>query len=192
MPGDQRLVAYLVSRGSPPDPSALRERLKARLPEYMVPAHFVLLERMPHTPNGKVDRRALPAPDGSNGRAPRLAAECAPPASELESRLALLWKETLGLDRVGVEDNFFDLGGHSLLVVRLQRRMGEVTSRPVSLTDLFRFPTIRSLSRFLSGDGERSPGERGPGQQGSVEEATQRGRRRRDSLQRRRQGAAGS
>jgi acyl-coenzyme A synthetase/AMP-(fatty) acid ligase len=164
-PGDQRLVAYLVSRGIAPDPGVLREKLKARLPESMVPAHFVFLERMPRNSNGKIDRRALPAPEA------RPLSEGVPPKSELEFRLAEMWRETLAIPQVGVEDNFFDLGGHSLLIVRLHRRMSELTGKPVPLTDLFRFPTIRSLARHLASETV----------QGSVEEASMRGRRRRKS-----------
>jgi natural product biosynthesis luciferase-like monooxygenase protein len=181
-PGDQRLVAYAVVRDPAPDPARLRERLAAQLPEYMVPAQLVFIDALPRTPNGKLDRRALPAP----GLAARPFAICAPPSSELETRIAELWQETLGVESLGVEDNFFDLGGHSLLAVRIHRRLkdmaarGEVTSKPVSLTDLFRFPTVRSLARFLAC--EVAPG--------GLDEASLRGRRRRTSLLRRRQGAS--
>ena len=170
-PGDQRLVAYLVSLGGAPDPTQLRERLAARLPEYMVPVQFVFLPHMPRNPNGKIDRRALPAPEA------RPLAECVLPASELESRLAELWREVLALPQVGVEDNFFDLGGHSLLIVRLHRCMHELTEKSVPLTDLFRFPTIRSLARHLAS--EAAPA--------AVGEASRRGRRRRTSAPLRRQ-----
>jgi natural product biosynthesis luciferase-like monooxygenase protein len=167
-PGDQRLVAYLVPRGTAPDPDRLRERLAARLPDPMVPAHFVFLEQLPRNSNGKIDRGALPAPEA------RPLADCVLPASELESRLAELWRETLALPRVGVEDNFFDLGGHSLLIVRLHRRMHELTQKPVPLTDLFRFPTIRSLARHLADESEPA----------AVEAASLRGRRRRKAAPR--------
>lgn len=172
-PGDQRLVAYIVPRG-PADTERLRERLAATLPDYMVPTRVVALERIPRTPNGKLDRRALAAsrPAGAAGAAACAAAELAAPVGELESRLVKLWCETLGLERVGVDSNFFDLGGHSLLIVRILRRMGEVTTRRVGLTDLFRFPTIRSLARFLVSTEEHNV----------LDEATQRGRRRRAFL----------
>jgi acyl carrier protein len=167
--GDPRLMAYVVPNGAPADGERLRERLAEGLPEFMVPARVALVDRIPRTPNGKLDRRALAA---SRPAAPSAASALAPPRSELESRLARLWCETLGLERVGVEANFFDLGGHSLLVVRILNRMGEVTSRRVTLTDLFRFPTIRSLARFLSSDADP----------GALDEATERGRRRRERL----------
>jgi natural product biosynthesis luciferase-like monooxygenase protein len=164
-PGDQRLIAYLVPLGPAPDPVLLRERLQARLPEVMVPAGIVFLERLPRNTNGKIDRRALPAPEA------RPLADCVRPIGELESRLAELWREVLGHERVGVEDNFFDLGGHSLLIVQLHRRMREISKKRVSLTDLFRFPTIRSLVRHLASANEPD----------TVEEASRRGRRRRKS-----------
>jgi acyl carrier protein len=163
-PGDQRLVAYVVPAGETPDAESLRASLAERLPEPMLPARFVFLPRLPRTPNGKLDRRALPAP----GREVP-AARGVPPSGELEARLAQLWQEILGLDHVGVESNFFDLGGHSLLIVRLLHRLDDVTDKRVALTDLFRFPTVRSLARFLAAD---APSDH-------VDEAAGRGRRRR-------------
>jgi hypothetical protein len=180
-PGDQRLVAYVVARGAPVTADDLRDKLAARLPESMVPAQIAFLDAMPRTPNGKVDRNALPQPKGPV----RALDDLAPPASEFESRLAQLWRETLGVERVGVEDNFFDLGGHSLLAVRIHRRLkemagaGELAAPQLSLTDLFRFPTIRSLAQFLSSDVEHT----------NLDEASQRGKRRRMSMLRRRQRA---
>jgi natural product biosynthesis luciferase-like monooxygenase protein len=149
-PGDQRLVGYIVPKDAAPDVAELRESLRAKLPEYMVPAHIVVLERMPLTPNGKVDRKQLPAPDAGAGHSAK--AEFVAPAGELEEQIAAAWRETLGLQKVGIQDNFFDLGGHSLLVVRLHRRLQGTLPKPVSLTDLYRFPTIGSLSEFLSSD----------------------------------------
>jgi hypothetical protein len=176
---DQRLVAYVVPRGAPPDPRSLREMLAAHLPEYMLPAQIVCVERIPRTPNGKIDRGALALPRET----PRAQASVAPPENELETRLAVLWQETLGVERVGVEDNFFDLGGHSLLAVRIHCRLGdlaragELSAKPVSLTDLFRFPTIRALARFL-GSGAAH---------GGLDAASLRGRSRRASMSLRRQ-----
>jgi natural product biosynthesis luciferase-like monooxygenase protein len=150
-PGDQRLVAYVVAKDAAPDPQVVRDFLRAGLPEYMVPSNVVVLERMPLTPNGKVDRKQLPAPDAVGGSNTK--AEFVAPAGELEESIAAAWRETLGLEKVGIQDNFFDLGGHSLLVVRLHRRLTTVLPKPISLTDLYRFPTIASLSEFLGGDG---------------------------------------
>jgi natural product biosynthesis luciferase-like monooxygenase protein len=149
-PGDQRLVGYIVPKDAAPDVAELREYLRGKLPEYMVPSHIVVLERLPLTPNGKVDRKQLPAPDA--GGAASAKTEFVAPTGELEEQIAAAWRETLGLDRVGIQDNFFDLGGHSLLVVRLHRRLKESLPKSVSLTDLYRFPTIGSLSEYLSAD----------------------------------------
>jgi SAM-dependent methyltransferase/acyl carrier protein len=124
----------------------LREYLRERLPEYMVPAAFVVLPQMPLTPNGKLDRNALPPPA-------RLRAEdnglFVAPRNKLERSISTVWQEILGLDRVGVHDNFFDLGGHSLLMIRLHAKLRERLHIPHSITDLFRFPTVSGLAKSL-------------------------------------------
>jgi acyl-coenzyme A synthetase/AMP-(fatty) acid ligase len=136
-PGDVRLVGYVTGRA---EPEALRELARAALPEYMVPAAVVVLERLPLTPNGKLAREALPRPEAA-----RPERAYAAPESEQEASLAQLWAEVLGLERVGLDDNFFDLGGHSLLVVKLQRRLKTELALDVALTELYRFPSIRSF-----------------------------------------------
>ncbi|MCA9171671.1 MAG: LLM class flavin-dependent oxidoreductase, partial [Planctomycetales bacterium] len=146
IPGDQRLVAYAVAGGSEPPVSELRDHLRRDLPEYMVPAHFVFLDALPLTPNGKIDRNRLPALDAAPLRS---ATPYIPPADDLEAKIAELWCKSLGLDKVGVDDNFFDVGGHSLLVVRVHRELTHQIQQPVALTDLYRFPTIRSLVEHL-------------------------------------------
>jgi hypothetical protein len=161
VPGDVRLVAYVVSSVQlPPGIGELREYLKGKLPGYMVPAAFVQLEALPLTPNGKVDRRNLPAPEwASQSEAVYVA-----PQNELQTVIAGIWGELLGVDRVGVDDSFFDLGGHSLLIVQAHRRLSEVTDRELSITDMFRFPTVRTLTQFLSrgsGDGDRVATQQG-------------------------------
>ncbi len=113
----------------------------------MVPSAFVMLERLPITPNGKVDRRALPAPVEEAAEARGYA----PPASVVEEQIAAVWREVLGLEKVGVEDNFFDVGGHSLLLVRLHSRLQEVLGREISLMELFSHPNIRSQADHLGG-----------------------------------------
>jgi natural product biosynthesis luciferase-like monooxygenase protein len=149
VPGDKRLVAYVVPRaGAAPAAAALRDALRDALPEYMVPAHVVMLAALPRTPNAKIDRKALPAPDGGTA-AP--ASVYVPPGNELEQQIASIWQEVLQLPQVGMRDNFFDLGGHSLLAVQVHGRLRERLSREVSITDLFRFPTIRALTDFLEG-----------------------------------------
>jgi natural product biosynthesis luciferase-like monooxygenase protein len=146
--GDRRLVAYLVAP-SRPEPRALRESLAARLPEYMLPSAFVFLDALPLTPNRKVDRNALPAPDAI---AARPATSLVAPVGGLESRIAAIWAEVLNRPEVGVLDNFFDLGGHSLLAVRLLGRLRALTERELRVTDVFRHPTVRAYAAFLAQD----------------------------------------
>jgi len=147
-PGDKRLVAYIVADESqPPTVSDLRGFVQRQLPDYMLPAAFVMLEALPLTPSGKVDRRALPAPDQTR---PALAQAFAPPRTPLEETLARVWAEVLKVERVGVHDNFFELGGDSILtlrVVALAKQAG------LSLTprQLFENPTIAELAALEAG-----------------------------------------
>ena len=166
VPGDTRLVAYFATRGSePPATGELREHLRARLPDYMVPSHFVLLPALPQTPNGKVDRHALPAPD----LAPMAAATAAfvAPDGELQEQIADIWRDVLKLPQVGIRDNFFDIGGHSLLAVQAHRRLRETLQRNLSITDIFRFPTIATLAAYL----DQAPGADGAAAQRGVDRA---------------------
>jgi acyl carrier protein len=153
VPGDLRLVAYLVPADGELALGELRDQLRDRLPDFMVPAHFVTLDAMPQTPNGKVDRKALPAPDVAQAPAAEPATFVAP-TSDLEQTIAGIWKDVLKVIQVGTRDNFFDLGGHSLLAVQTHRRLKEVLQRELSITDIFRFPTIQSLSAYLGRDGD--------------------------------------
>ena len=150
-PGDAQLVAYVVPSGEEePSPNALRDFLRQKLPEHMVPAVFVPLPQLPLTPNGKVDRKVLPAPEG--GRAKPVAGFVAPQAG-VEQAIAAIWKDILRTDPIGVEDNFFDFGGHSLQVVQVQNRLRETLGVDVPVLKLFQLPTIRALARFI---GEQS------------------------------------
>jgi natural product biosynthesis luciferase-like monooxygenase protein len=149
-PGDVRLVGYV----SPTKPGvvnteALKAHLAAHLPAYMVPPVIVELPSLPLTPNGKVDRKALPRPEELRAREER---PSAPPQSELEHALAEVFARLLGLESVGREDNFFELGGHSLLVVQMHRELVSGLAPTLSLTDLYRFPTVARLSAFLGGE----------------------------------------
>ena len=173
-PGDVRLVAYLIAETTPVMDEALRSALAEHLPDFMVPSAFVFLERYPQTPNGKIDRKALPAPDEVRARS---TVEYKAPDNELEQSIAETWKEVLYLDQVGIDDNFFDLGGHSLLVVQAHRKLREIFPNPLSLTDLYRFPTIRGLAAHLSSDG---------GSDEQAEKSEARGAKRREALGRRR------
>ncbi|MBL0730309.1 MupA/Atu3671 family FMN-dependent luciferase-like monooxygenase [Piscinibacter sp. HJYY11] len=151
-PGDVRLVAYIVPSAKDSAPAAeLKEHLRARMPDFMVPAHFVTLDALPQTPNGKIDRKQLPAPEAS--KAPVATEAFVAPASDLEEQIAAIWKDVLKLPQVGARDNFFDLGGHSLLAVQAHRRLRDTLQRDISITDIFRFPTIQSLSAYLGEGG---------------------------------------
>jgi acyl-coenzyme A synthetase/AMP-(fatty) acid ligase len=149
--GAKRLVAYYVVPPGAPAPTAeeLGEFLRARLPEYMVPALWMALDRLPLTPNGKIDRRALPAPRA----AANAAAEYVAPRTDTERTIAEVWREVLSVDRVGRHDKFFALGGHSLLLVRAHGRLAERLGREIAVIDLFRHPDVASLGRFLDGGG---------------------------------------
>jgi hypothetical protein len=153
-PGDVRLVAYYVA-ARPPSTAAetLRGHMAAHLPDFMLPAHFVELRELPRTPNGKVDRAALPAPEQAAGGARRAEAFVAP-AEGVQQTIAAVWQKVLKLPNVGTRDNFFDLGGHSLLAVQVHRELRAVLAAPLSITDIFRFPTVEALSAHLDG-GER-------------------------------------
>ncbi|HVR97637.1 MAG TPA: amino acid adenylation domain-containing protein, partial [Thermoanaerobaculia bacterium] len=145
-PGGVRLVAYVVG-----EIGGLREFLRARLPEHMVPSSFVSLEALPLTPNGKVDRKALPAPEATSGAAASEPADPTDPATEL---LAGIWAEVLGLGRVGLHDDFFALGGHSLLATQVMSRVRSVLGAELPLRTLFESPTVAGLARALRESGE--------------------------------------
>jgi amino acid adenylation domain-containing protein len=139
-PGDKRLVAYVVGKV---EPDALRTQLRRRLPEYMVPGAYVVLDHLPLNANGKVDRRALPVPE------PGARAGYVAPRTPAEEVLAGIWSEVLRVERVGAEDDFFELGGHSLLAVRLLATVEARTGRRLSLPAFFAHPTIEHLASAL-------------------------------------------
>jgi amino acid adenylation domain-containing protein len=144
---EKRLVAYMVSTEQAPTVSELNGFLRQRLPEYMVPASFVFLDALPLTPNGKVDRRNLPAP---NQCRPVQESPFVAPRSPVEELLAKIWAELLKLDRVGIHDNFFDLGGHSLLVTQVASRIQQAFQVHLPLRTLFDAPTIADLSAAIA------------------------------------------
>ena len=151
-PGGKRLAGYVVPRPPAPSAAELRAFLGASLPEPLVPSELIFLDALPLTPHGKVDRRALPAPTGRGA-----AAEHVPPRDEAERAVAAIWRETLGVEKVGAHDNFFDLGGHSLALARVHVLLAERLGREVSIVDLFRHPTVASLARHLAQQAAGTP-----------------------------------
>jgi amino acid adenylation domain-containing protein len=150
IPGEKRLVAYVVptheanSNGAQLI-EALRTNLKGMLPEHMVPAAFMLLEKMPVTPNGKLDRRALPAPDSTAYSTPRYEA----PQGEVEEGLAAIWRELLHLQQVGRQDNFFEIGGHSLTGIKLIAKIAERFNVKLAAMAVFQYPTIQQMAPIV-------------------------------------------
>ncbi len=146
-PGEKRLVAYLATdAGRGLDAEPIRARLREALPEYMVPAAFVGLDALPLSPNGKVDRDALPAPEAIRASA---GAAYAPPRGPVEEAISGMWSELLAVDRVGVHDHFFDLGGHSLLATRLLARVRGTFAVETSLREFLDQPTVAGLARLV-------------------------------------------
>lgn len=145
-PGDRRLVAYITLAGPLTSPEeSVRAHAKTKLPAYMVPAAFVILDALPVNANGKVDRKALPAPSSR----PDMAKGYSAPRNPLEQTLGRVWCELLGVDLVGIHDNFFDLGGHSLLAARLVAQIEKATGHNIPVATLFAAPTIAGLARKL-------------------------------------------
>ncbi|HEX3764473.1 MAG TPA: amino acid adenylation domain-containing protein [Kofleriaceae bacterium] len=150
--GDPEIAAYIVARDPAPAAAELRDHLRARLPSYLVPGSIVLTERIPVTSSGKLDRGALA---GLAGRP--LAVDRTPPASELEHRIAGIWQSILGVGAVGRDDNFFEVGGNSLSLVRLQAGLCELAGRELSLVELFRHPTVRAQAAALGAPSAEAP-----------------------------------
>jgi amino acid adenylation domain-containing protein len=178
--GDKRLVAYVVPRDAPPPTSTeLRRFLRASLPEYMIPSAFVLLEALPLTPNGKVDRHALPAED--RGR-PALETAFAEPQTETESLVAGALREVLDLEAVGLDDNFFDLGAHSLHITQVHGKLQLLLKTPLALVAMFEHPTVRSLARHLTEERRELP---------AFPKVQDRARQQREAIARRKRAAGG-
>jgi amino acid adenylation domain-containing protein len=144
--GDARLVAYIVPSTQRPTPSLLRRMLAEKLPQYMIPSAFVLLDAMPLTPTGKIDRQALPDPRTAR---PELDIPFVAPRSPIEAQLAQIWSEVLGLDHVGVDDNFFELGGHSLTAARVVTRAIKHFQLELPLTALFQASTVADMALVI-------------------------------------------
>ncbi|UCG11947.1 MAG: amino acid adenylation domain-containing protein [Deltaproteobacteria bacterium] len=144
--GDKRLVAYITHIPNHDIVlDEMRKYMRTKLPEYMVPQHFVILDTIPLTPNGKVDRRALPKPKTDRTSDANYVA----PRSKVEKKIADIWRELLQVDKVGINDSFFDLGGQSLLLLRMLPKLKESFSEDLSVVDLFQYPTIATFTAFL-------------------------------------------
>jgi len=157
VPGEKRLVAYVVAKpDSAINVSDLRDFLKRKLPDYMVPSFFVPLDKLPLTPNRKVDRKALPAPSQSR---PDLEPNYTAPRTTTEEVLAGIWSEVLGLNKVGIHDNFFELGGHSLLLTQVLSRVRDAFRIEVSLRRFFDAATIAELATVIEDALVREIGE---------------------------------
>jgi natural product biosynthesis luciferase-like monooxygenase protein len=181
VPGDKRLVGYVIPKSDAAFAAdELKAHLRAKLPDYMVPSHIVTLDRFPLTPNAKVDRKALPAPDETATDA-SASQTFAAPQGDLEAAIAEIWREVLRVPSVSVTDNFFDLGGHSLLMVQVHHKVRGVLQREMSITDLFRFPTVRLLAEHVGRmDGDADEGT------ALQEESDKRASARKEFMQRRR------
>ena len=151
--GERYLVAYFVARSPAPSPAELQDFLRERLPAYMIPFVLVPVDAFPLTPNGKVDRAAL----AKLVRRPGGPMAHAAPSTGMEEMLLALWKDVFGLEQISTDDNFFDLGGHSLLMAKVHSRLAELLDQPPSIVDLFRYPTIRALAGFLGAERSASP-----------------------------------
>jgi hypothetical protein len=174
-PGGTRLVGYVVALEQQKlDVPALRRRLAQALPDYMVPSTIVTLDALPLNPNGKVERKALPAPSFESEQA------FVAPQGAIAETLAAIWCELLGVAKVGSNDNFFDLGGHSLLLIRAHRLLQDRLRPDVQLIDLFKYPTLGSLAQWL---------EHGPATAAPAAAGDERARRQRAALLQRRQAA---
>ncbi|MGW4820643.1 non-ribosomal peptide synthetase [Streptomyces sp. NPDC004227] len=178
-PGDVRLAAYVTAAGAAaPAAGDLSVHLREFLPEYMVPASFTVLDALPLTPSGKTDRKALPEPrTDRSGLGTRFVA----PKDGMEHALADMWRGLLGVERVGMRDNFFDLGGHSLLMAEFRTSLAAGLGHELTMVELFQHPTIESLAAYLGGS------RTGP--EAAAHDARQRARNRRQSRNRRQQAA---
>ena len=152
--GERALAGYVVAAGTvAPEPAELRRHLAALLPDYMIPSRFVTLDALPMTPNRKIDRNALPAPTGSAA-----ARETLPPQGDSEERLAVLWRDLLGVATIGRDDSFFDLGGHSLLVAKLLRRIEDEWGRRIGMAEFFRNHRLAELAARIDAGAETDAG----------------------------------
>lgn len=153
-PNDVRIVAYVRYKDEPAAEADLKAHVLSALPDFMVPAHFVPVQSFPLTPNAKVDRKALPRPE--EARRTKAETPYAAPSNDLQVRLSDAFQKLLGAKRVGAFDNFFNLGGHSLLAVQLHRELKANVSPELTITDIYRFPTVAGLAAHIQDRGQAS------------------------------------
>ena len=155
IPGEKSLVAYIISSSetisTDIDTEYIRKSLKEKLPDYMVPTAIMMMDSFPMTPNGKIDRKALPEPERI---ITKHEINYMAPSSKNEKQLESIWKEVLKLDNIDINSNFFDLGGHSLLLAQVRSKIGNVLNKEISMLELFKYPTIAALSGFLLANNE--------------------------------------
>ncbi len=144
--GEKALIAYVIPKTKETADSILREYLRGRLPDYMIPSYFVLLDAFPMTPNNKIDRKALPIPEkaahGANS-------DMIQPSNDVQKTVSDIWKEVLGREAIGLNQNFFDLGGHSLLLAKVRSKIFKTMNIDLQIMDLFNYPTVNTLSEYL-------------------------------------------
>ncbi|HEX2926937.1 MAG TPA: amino acid adenylation domain-containing protein [Ruminiclostridium sp.] len=145
--GEKALVAYIIPKSEEtPVMDNFREYLKEKLPDYMIPSYFVMLDSFPMTPNGKIDRKSLPMPEKVGfGLAPQKEL----PSNDIQKTVADIWKEVLGRENIGLNENFFDLGGHSLLMAKVRSKISKAINIEIQIMDLFRYPTVSTLADYL-------------------------------------------
>ena len=146
----ERLLAYVVPKTNQrPSVVELRQFLQEQLPDYMVPADFIVLDEWPRMASGKIDRQALSSPPEAPSQSK---SAYTPPQNELEQLIAGFWREVLYIDQIDRDDNFFDLGGHSILLMKVNLKLKHHCGKEISLVEMFKYPTIATLAEFLSGE----------------------------------------
>ena len=146
--GPKYLCAYFVAENTKEsDVSEIREYLADQLPDYMVPAYFVQLEKIPLTPNGKIDRKALPSPEIS---IEKQVDRCVAPQNDREKMIVAIWKQVMEVEEIGVETNIFELGGNSIDIIKINARVKEAFSVDIPVVMMFRYPTVRSFAQYLN------------------------------------------
>ena len=158
--GDRQLIAYYTcGNETAPADIELRNLLKQDLPTYMIPSAFVKMTALPLTPNGKVDRLSLPVPEALSGAVTAVVADNVEkrntnPRSSIEKMIVEIWREVLHIENIGTEDNFFDIGGHSLLLSKVYNLLKKQVNKEITMVDMFKYPTVQSLAGFLDTDGK--------------------------------------